>query len=589
MRKSQPRTGTRLVRAGLATAAAGAVVVAGAPTPASAANMAFTISPTSGPLGANTVITVSATGLLTGVTTPTARFVLNATVCPTTLGATSTTNLAAAAAAKTTDDAGTVTSSNALGLGNYRVCIYNGTATTAALEGTSSTPYQVTAAAPVLSATAGPAAGGNQITVTGPSGAAYLTSVTTVTALFTTAGTCPATYTATGNLTATATKTSTSVATVTVPSGLTEGSSYTVCLYNGAASTSALIGTSSAAYSALPSATLSPTVGQTGGGNTITAGSTAAFLTGIGSPGVTFSRTACPATYTATGDNTAASTVTKISNAKVAVGVPSAVAFTGGETTAAYNVCIYGGTGGSDTLIAAPATYTIAPAVTVTAISPSGGPTQGGSRVTITGTGFPFPQAEDTVISVSLGGAPLSDVQVTSSTSITGITTARAPDQVAVAVTTASGTKTLASAYTYSYGITVTPNTAAPEAAVYLDIMGVGFSGLTFGGAPNSSSAHVFLVNDTYSPTADGGTPTDWATPPVTECGGVIPISDNEIICELDLGETLDPDGTVDTATNVGEGTYTVAVVSNGSVGATLNASDVSIISSGSTFTVSPY
>jgi hypothetical protein len=119
--------------------------------------------------------------------------------------------------------------------------------------------------------------------------------------------------------------------------------------------------------------------------------------------------------------------------------------------------------------------------------------------------------------------------------------------------------------------------------------MGVGFSGLTFGGAPNSSSAHVFLVNDTYSPTADGGTPTDWATPPVTECGGVIPISDNEIICELDLGETLDPDGTVDTATNVGEGTYTVAVVSNGSVGATLNASDVSIISSGSTFTVSPY
>jgi hypothetical protein len=573
----------------LATAAAVAVVVAGSQSPVFAANLPFTISPSSGPLGGNTAITVSATGLLTGVTTPVARFIANATsstTCPTTLGSTSTTNLAAASATKTNDDSGTVTATNGLGLGNYRICIYNGSATTAALEGTSSTLFTVGAAAPVLNNTAGPATGGNQITLTGPSSAPYLTSVTTVAALFTTANTCPATYTATGNVAATATRTSTSVATVTVPAGLTEGTSYTVCLYNGATNTSVLLGTSSATYGALPTATLAPAVGQTGGGNTITAGSTTAFLTGISSPGVTFSRTACSVTYTATGDYTAASSITRISNFKVAVGVPSAVAFTGSETTAAYNVCIYGGTGGSDTLIAAPMTYTIAPAVSVLTISPSGGPTQGGSRVIIGGTGFPFPQTEDTVISVSLGGAPLRDVRVTSSTSITGITTARAPGQVAVSVTTASGTKTLASAYTYSYGIMVTPNTAAPEDTVYLDIMGVGFSSLTWGGAADSTNAHVYLVNDTYSPAATSG---DWTTPPVTECGGVIPISDNEIICELDLGETLDADGTVDTATNVDEGTYTVAVVSNGQPGATLNASDVSIISSGSTFTVSPY
>ena len=585
MRKSHPRTGSRLTRAGLAAGAAIVVVVAGAPTPASAANTAFTISPTTGPLGAATVITGTGTGVLTGVATVSARFVANATVCPTTLGTASATNVAAAAVSKTDDNTVSLTAP-VLPLGSYRVCLYNGTATTGILEGTSSNTYTVNAAAPVLNSTAGPATGGNAITLTGPSSAPYLTSASTIAALFTTAGTCPANYTATGNVAATATRTSTSVATVTVPATLTEGSSYTVCLYNGATGTSVLLGTSSATYSALPNATLSPAVGQTGGGNTITAGSTAAFLTGISGPGVTFSRTACPTTYTTTGDNTAASSVTRISTTKVAIGVPSAVAFTGSETTAAYNVCIYGGTGGSDTLIAAPMTYTIAPAVTVTDIEPSGGPTQGGSRVTITGTGFPFPATEDTMISVSLGGAPLRDVRVTSSTSITGFTTARAPGQVAVSVTTASGTKTLASAFTYSYGITVSPNTAAPDDVLYLDVLGVGFSSLTFGGAPDSSNAHVYLVNDTYSAAATSG---DWTTPPVTECGGVIPISDNEIICELDLGETLDADGTVDTAADVAEGTYTVAVVSNGAPGATLNASDVSIISSGSTFTVAPY
>ncbi|MCA2215926.1 IPT/TIG domain-containing protein [Jidongwangia harbinensis] len=595
MRKSHPRRGPRLFRAGLATAAAVILVVAGVQTPAFATNTPFTITPSTGPLGGNTVIAVAGTNLLTGVTAPAARFIANATgttTCPATLGTVSATNIAASAATKNTDNDGTVTTPNTLALGSYRVCLYTSSAAAAVLEGTSTTLYVVAAAAPVLSPSAGPVSGGNSITLTGPSGAPYLTTATTVGAAFTTASTCPATYTTTApNIVAsTVTRTSTSVATLTVPSGLALGTNYNICVYNGAvAGTSVLIGKSATAYGTLTGLTLSPTVGPSGGTNTITATAATAVLSGVTSPAVTFTEGSCSATYTGTGAYIPSTTVTKISNTKVVVLVPTGVVLGGGENTEEYSVCVYAGNTGTDALIAAPGSYTIAPTLTVTGVSPAGGPAQGGSLVTIAGGGFPYPADEDTVISASIGGAPLENIEVLSASAIRGTTTERAPGLASVSVTTAAGTKTLADAFTFSYGISVEPNTAPTNTTPYVDILGVGFDGLTFGtGNPNTGGARVFLVNDSYSNLADSGTPANYATPPVTECTGVLKIDDNEIICQLQLVSTLNPAGTVNT-TDVVNGTYTIAVVSNSAVAATLTSSSVSIISSGSTFTVSPY
>ncbi|MFN7990119.1 MAG: M12 family metallo-peptidase [Thermoanaerobaculia bacterium] len=90
-------------------------------------------------------------------------------------------------------------------------------------------------------------------------------------------------------------------------------------------------------------------------------------------------------------------------------------------------------------------TITTSPAApTVTGISPATGSTAGGTAVTITGTGFV------SGATVSIGGAAATSVVVSSATTITAVTGARAAGTVDVVVTNpggASGTKSLA--YTY--------------------------------------------------------------------------------------------------------------------------------------------
>ena len=98
----------------------------------------------------------------------------------------------------------------------------------------------------------------------------------------------------------------------------------------------------------------------------------------------------------------------------------------------------------------------------------------------------------------------------------------------------------------------------------------------------------MFLVKDVYNGAADSVDTTEWDFAPVQECTGIFPISDNEIICRLDLGGTLDTDGTP-LGTDVPNGLYQITVVKNSLPGATIAAGDVSITSSGSTFTVAPY
>lgn len=594
MRKSQSSTGSRLLRAGIATAATAALVVGASATPAYATDVAFATSPSTGALGASTTVTATGTGVLTSITTPGARVVASGATCSTTFGTTSPT-LIAVTVSKTNDGVASITAPATLAPGAYRFCLYAGTTGTSAIAGHATTDFTIGTATPTLAPAVGPAASGGTITATGAN--PYLSSTTTIGATLSIAA-CPATYTNSGaNIVSTVVKTGNSVATVTTPAGLTAPNLYNVCIYNGTAGASALLG--SASYTALPALTLSQSSGPTGGTNTVTATSPTKILLGITTPGVTMSRAVCPNTYTTTG-NEVPTPITRISDNKLAFPIPSTVALATNqqgaltELSAAYNVCVYTGTSGTDTLIAAPPTYTINPVLglaTSNTVNPPGGPSQGGSFVTITGSGFPYPATVDTVVSASLGGSPIDQLRVTSATTMTGYTTAHAAGPVTLSVTTASGTKTKASAFTYSYGIQIAPTTAAggsSPASLTLDILGAGFSGLTFNAVGNTSDAHVFLVNDTYDNTADSSVTTSWATPPVTECTGVIPIGDQEILCTLNLAKRLSAAGALTTST-VPDGTYTVIVVSSGAVGATLNQPDKSIISSGSTFTVAPY
>ena len=88
----------------------------------------------------------------------------------------------------------------------------------------------------------------------------------------------------------------------------------------------------------------------------------------------------------------------------------------------------------------------VAPAPTVTAISPSSGPTVAGRAVTITGTDFTG------ATSVTIGGTAATSVVVVGATSITAVTPAGSLGAQDVVVTTGSGPGTLSSGYTYAAG-----------------------------------------------------------------------------------------------------------------------------------------
>jgi len=346
MRTSHLSTRARLIRAGLATAAATVVVVAGTATPAFAADVEVTVTPTTSQVGGGNTLTFSGTGVLTGITTPSARFALGASaVCPTTQAA-PTAASPAGVVTKTNDNGGTVVVPPLPTAGTYKLCLYANTTNGAAIAGHAANASNTVVAAAqfVLGSTTGTSAGG-PLTLTGALGP-FLTNVTTVGATFTTAGTCPATYaTAAPNMVMSVTKTSASVATITVPANMTSGTSYRVCLYNGVtAGTSALIATAAASglYTTLPGLTLSPTVGPTGGLNTITATASTSVFSGSPTPGVMFAKdVACPATYGAVTGVVVASGVQKISNTKILFTVPASVTLDSGAATTPYSVCVY--------------------------------------------------------------------------------------------------------------------------------------------------------------------------------------------------------------------------------------------------------
>jgi hypothetical protein len=139
-----------------------------------------------------------------------------------------------------------------------------------------------------------------------------------------------------------------------------------------------------------------------------------------------------------------------------------------------------------------------APAPTVTSISPNTGTTNGGTGVTITGTGF------QSGATVSLGGSAATSVNVVSSTSITATTAAHAAGASNVLVTNSDGQSgTLPNGYSYIVSnpapkvTAITPNSGPATGGTTVTITGTGFltgAAVTLGG---TAASGVNVVSST--------------------------------------------------------------------------------------------
>ncbi|RZJ96848.1 MAG: hypothetical protein EON88_05515, partial [Brevundimonas sp.] len=171
--------------------------------------------------------------------------------------------------------------------------------------------------------------------------------------------------------------------------------------------------------------------------------------------------------------------------------------------------------GTSATAAANQFTYVAAPSVT--AISPTAGPTSGGTAVTITGAGFSGATA------VTFGATAATGFTVNSATQITA-TAPAGTGTVNVRVTTLGGTSATAAANQFTYIATPTVTSISPTAGpnsggTTVTITGAGFSGataITFGATP----ATGFTVNSSTQITATAPAGTGTVNVRVTTLGG---------------------------------------------------------------------
>ena len=136
---------------------------------------------------------------------------------------------------------------------------------------------------------------------------------------------------------------------------------------------------------------------------------------------------------------------------------------------------------------------------TVTAVSPSSGPTAGGTSVTITGTNLTGASA------VKFGGTNASGYTVNSATQITATAPAGSAGTVDITVTTAGGTSATGASdrYTYMAAPTVTgvsPATGSTAGGTSVTITGTNFTGAT--AVKFGSNAASFTVNSATQITA---------------------------------------------------------------------------------------
>ncbi len=140
----------------------------------------------------------------------------------------------------------------------------------------------------------------------------------------------------------------------------------------------------------------------------------------------------------------------------------------------------------------------------VTALTPSGGPTSGGTSVIINGTGF-VPGT-----TVSFGGTPASGVMVRSATTITALTPASSSGWTDATVTTPAGTSAVTSFDRFAYVVPsvewVSPDTGPLAGGTPVTIVGSGFSAAsTVAFGANAATSVVFKSPNVLTAVAPAG------------------------------------------------------------------------------------
>jgi hypothetical protein len=242
--------------------------------------------------------------------------------------------------------------------------------------------------------------------------------------------------------------------TVTTPAGTAGAADVVVASPNGDSTPGSFL---YAAAAGPTIASIAPDAGSTAGGTSVT-------ITGVGfsdATGVTF-------------DGAAGTSFTVVDDTTITVTTPAGAAGTA-------DVVVLSPSGDS-----ASGVFTYLAVPTLSSLTPSSGPTAGGTSVTITGTGF---TAGSTV---SFGGTPAPTVTVNSATSITVVTPPHAAGAVDVTVTTPGGTSA-PGAFTFIAAPVISslsPTSGPVAGGTVVTITGTGFTGatgVTFGGTQGTS------------------------------------------------------------------------------------------------------
>jgi large repetitive protein len=233
-------------------------------------------------------------------------------------------------------------------------------------------------------------------------------------------------------------------------------------------------GTASTSYTyvAPPTVTaVSPIAGPTGGGQTVTitgTGFSAANPTGAVSFGAT------TATYTIN------------SNTQITATSPANAAGT-------YDVTVTTVGGTSATSAADQYTYVAAP--TVTSVSPTAGPTGGGTTVTITGTGF---SAAPGTGGVRFGAANAT-YTINSNTQITATSPANSAGTYDITVITPGGTSATSAADQFTYVNAPTVTSVSPTSGPTAGGQTVTITGTGFAAAPGTGAVQFGAATATYT------------------------------------------------------------------------------------------
>ena len=366
------------------------------------------------------------------------------TITGTNLGSATAVKFGTTAATITTNTATQIVATNPAGAaGTVDVTVTNAGGTSAASANDQFT-YAAVPTVTSVSPSAGPTGGGTSVTITG-------TAFTNASAVkFGTTTATSFTINSATSITATAPAESAGAVdiTVTTPGGISANSAndhYT--------------------YAAAPTVTsVNPSAGPTGGGTSVTINGTSLSLASTVKFGAT----------NATGFTiNSATSITATAPAESAGAVDITVTTPGGTSATSAND-----------------QFTYAAVPTVTSVSPSAGPTGGGTSVTINGTNLSLASA------VKFGAANASGFTINSATQITATAPAGSAGTVDITVATPGGTSATSINDNYRYAAVPTVTAVSPSAAPTAGGNSVTITGTNFVGA---SAVKFGTTNATFT------------------------------------------------------------------------------------------